>query len=523
STGGNLGYAGGLNAAMRHIGEAGAVLVLNPDMSVERGAIAAMRARMLSTGAAAIVPLLRDEDGTIYPSLRREPTITRAISDALMGSRLPSRPSWLSEMDFDMDSYRHPHPVDWATGASLLVRQDVALALGNWDERYFLYSEETDYFRRIRERGDAVWFEPAATMHHRRGGSGSSPELIALMAVNRVRYARAHRSPAYAMVFHAAVTVAELARSYQRDHRASSAYLIGIRSWDGLPHATQPNEPAEPAGDDFPEGTVIIPAHNEAAVIGRTLASLAPLANAGRIEVIVACNGCSDGTEEIARSFGSVKVVSIAEASKAAALNAGDAAASGWPRLYLDADIEIQPAALRIVFDRLSSGGPLAVRPAFRYDTAGASPLVRAYYRARNRLPSVHTHLWGAGAYALGKDGHERLGSFPNMTGDDFFVDGLFHESEMEVLETPPVRVHTPRRGKDLVAVLRRVYRGNAEQSNSGGSAGRTIAQLLHSVRGPLSAMDGAVYAGFSLAGRRSAAQPPSILWERDDSSRGGD
>jgi glycosyltransferase involved in cell wall biosynthesis len=210
---------------------------------------------------------------------------------------------------------------------------------------------------------------------------------------------------------------------------------------------------------DFPEGAVIMPAHNEASVIGRTLRRLAPLAAGGRVEVIVACNGCTDNTADLARSFEGVRVLDVPEASKVAALNAADAAASRWPRLYLDADIEIDPQALRAVFDELGRGAVLAARPAFRYDTEGASGLVRSFYRARERIPSTNKALWGAGAFAVSQEGHKRFRAFPSISprfsGDDIFIDQQFLPTEKKVLDTPPVMVRTPRRTNALLRVLR--------------------------------------------------------------------
>jgi cellulose synthase/poly-beta-1,6-N-acetylglucosamine synthase-like glycosyltransferase len=62
---------------------------------------------------------------------------------------------------------------------------------------------------------------------------------------------------------------------------------------------------------DFPTGAVIIPAHNEAGVIERTLGRLAPLAGDRQVEVIVACNGCTDDTAELARGFKGVRVLDV--------------------------------------------------------------------------------------------------------------------------------------------------------------------------------------------------------------------
>lgn len=273
-----------------------------------------------------------------------------------------------------------------------------------------------------------------------------------------------------------------------------------------------------------PSGAVIIPAHNEAGVISRTLEALSEVIAWGTVDVVVACNGCKDATEAIASRYGGVQVLHVPEASKTAALNAADQATQRWPRVYLDADIEVSAPALHAVFVALEDGTLLAARPAFRYDTEGASVLVRSYYRARSRIPGNAEALWGAGAYGLSFTGHERLGSFPPLTGDDYYVDRLFSAHEKAVLATVPVVVRTPRTCKALMSVLRRTYRGNAEQDlvSGGASTARTVRQLLASVRGPLSVFDAAVYVVFAGAGRRRALFGPQTLpgWERDDTSR---
>jgi glycosyltransferase involved in cell wall biosynthesis len=274
---------------------------------------------------------------------------------------------------------------------------------------------------------------------------------------------------------------------------------------------------------DFPEGAVIIPAHNEASVIGRTLDGLAPLAAGRRVEVIVACNGCTDNTADLARAYEGVRVLDVPEASKIAALNAADAVASRWPRLYLDADIEIDPRALRAVFDELDRGTVLAARPAFRYDTEGASRVVRCFYRARNRIPSANKALWGAGAFAVSQEGHKRIHRFPSISprfsGDDIFADQQFLPTEKTVLDTPPVMVRTPRRANALLRVLRRNYRAQAELGGSSATS-RTLRELLRTIRNPLTAIDAAVYALFVTLARLRRRHPAGStgVWERDES-----
>nr|WP_256870436.1 WecB/TagA/CpsF family glycosyltransferase [Paenarthrobacter nitroguajacolicus] len=245
-TGGNLGYAGGINAALSVAGEAGSYLILNPDLRVEPGALAAMLKRMNTQGAGMVVPVLLDNDASIYPSLRREPGVLRALGDAALGSHVKARPGWLSEMDFDPESYLHGHRVDWATGAALLISADAAKAVGEWDEQFFLYSEETDYCHRVRDAGFAIWFEPTARMWHARGGSGSSPQLTALMSVNRVRYAAKYLGRGRAMAFRGAVLAAEVARFNKPGHRDAALAVLSQRRWAALPQATRSRKAAMP-------------------------------------------------------------------------------------------------------------------------------------------------------------------------------------------------------------------------------------------------------------------------------------
>ncbi len=239
-SGGNLGYAGGINVGLRSIGRCDAVLILNPDLTLEHNAITRMLEALKDRQIGAVVPMMLDEDGTTYPSLRREPSIARAIGDALLGSKVRRRPGFTSEIVTGSPSYLESHDVDWATGAALMVPSPCCV---KWETGTSSFSST-----RRRPTTSAGFVKPAAesatspsaVVRHRRGGSGTAPALQTLMAVNRVRYVERHHGRAYAVLFRGAVTLSEILRSYAPDHRRTLASVINRRRWEHLPRASRP-------------------------------------------------------------------------------------------------------------------------------------------------------------------------------------------------------------------------------------------------------------------------------------------
>lgn len=522
-SGGNVGYAAGINAAMSRVGEAASVLVLNPDLTLDPGCLMALLARLRSApSVGVVVPKILDPAGAIYRSLRREPNLVRAASDAVFGRRWLSRPEFLSEFVRDDRAYASARPVDWATGAAMLVSRAAWDVIGQWDEHFFLYSEETDYCRRARIAGLSIWYEPAAVVRHRQAGSGSSDALTALVIVNRLRYIEKYL-PQSAFLHRIILVVHEQLRRRDPTHALARHALWSRRRWESLPGARVD----VPSPSLFPPASVIIPAHNESAVIERTLAPLIPLIESGALEVIVSCNGCSDDTAAKAGRHPGVTVLQSPHASKISAINSADAVATRWPRLYLDADIEASPAALVGTVRALTGDGILAARPEFRYDTSGSTPLVRAYFRARRRMRTTSNAMWGAGLYGLSQAGHAILGAFPDVMADDLYIDQLFPPGRKRVVAGPSVVVRTPRTTRSLLQVMTRARRGPAQQAIDTGPP--TARELIRTVTGIRAAVDAACFATLAVTARRRAR--PSVQrgggrrspgWERDESSRVG-
>ena len=206
--------------------------------------------------------------------------------------------------------------------------------------------------------------------------------------------------------------------------------------------------------------SIVIAAHNEAAVIGRCLDALLADAAPGEFDITVVPNGCTDDTAAAAARPG-VRVVDLATAGKAAALNAGDDAAVGFPRIYLDADIVLTTAAVRSLVAALD-GGALAATVGRQLELTGRPLPVKAYFAVHGRLPVFRDGLFGRGVVALSETGRARFDRFPELVADDLFLDSQFSLQEKTHVPSFTARVATPRRTADLVRRLVRVRGGNA-------------------------------------------------------------
>jgi N-acetylglucosaminyl-diphospho-decaprenol L-rhamnosyltransferase len=233
---GNLGYAGAINLARTLIGSCSSLLILNPDLVLESQSIARLYQALDQSGVGIAVPMLLNDDGSLYLSTRREPSVPRALGEALFGARWPGRPGWLSETIRDRRVYQQPRDVAWAGGAALLISAACNDAVGDWDDgRFFLYSEETDFAARARRCGYRIRYVPTAQVRHEAGGSGRSPALGALMAVNRIRYyEKYHHRPATSF-FRGVVALHQLLRSVDPGQRVALKAVMRRSRWHDLP------------------------------------------------------------------------------------------------------------------------------------------------------------------------------------------------------------------------------------------------------------------------------------------------
>lgn len=124
--------------------------------------------------------------------------------------------------------------------------------------------------------------------------------------------------------------------------------------------------------------TVIIPAYNEHKVIGKLLSSLHSGVTNKCFQVIVACNGTTDGSVEFIRArFPMVTCLNIEKASKTNALNVAENLNSGFPHIFVDADVIIGTSDVENIINYISQLQDAAlVVPRGRINTKNSSKFI---------------------------------------------------------------------------------------------------------------------------------------------------
>jgi N-acetylglucosaminyl-diphospho-decaprenol L-rhamnosyltransferase len=188
---GNVGYARAANLGIAAT-RAPIVAVLNPDTVVEPGTAVALVARLEhEPRLAACGPRLLNLDGSDYPSARSMPSIPVAIGHGLLGLWWPRNRFTARYRQLDADPTR-PRLVDWVSGAAIWLRRSALDEVGGWDERYFMYLEDTDLCWRLRNAKWEVAYEPGGVVVHVQGASASRRPYRMLLEHHRSawRFAR---------------------------------------------------------------------------------------------------------------------------------------------------------------------------------------------------------------------------------------------------------------------------------------------------------------------------------------------
>ena len=127
--------------------------------------------------------------------MRRFPTATRLLCEALGAEWWPFRASWTGQRELDIDRYAEEFDLDWTVGAFMLARREALESAGWLDERLFLYSDDPDLARRIKQAGWTVRHLPQMAILHHARKMGWNPRGHAQYAYAYRQYFAKHLSP----------------------------------------------------------------------------------------------------------------------------------------------------------------------------------------------------------------------------------------------------------------------------------------------------------------------------------------
>jgi N-acetylglucosaminyl-diphospho-decaprenol L-rhamnosyltransferase len=226
---GNVGYARAANLGIAST-RAPIVAVVNPDTHVRPGAAGALVSRLEhEPRLGACGPRLLNPDGSTYPSARSMPSIPVAIGHGVLGLWWPT--NWFTARYRQLDADPAlPRLVDWVSGAAIWLSRRALDDVGGWDERYFMYLEDTDLCWRLRANWE-IAYEPAGVVVHVQGVSTSRRPYRMLLEHHRSawRFARVRLTgpravllPFAAVYFAARAVLAVTDRVWRSSREANS-------------------------------------------------------------------------------------------------------------------------------------------------------------------------------------------------------------------------------------------------------------------------------------------------------------
>lgn len=218
--------------------------------------------------------------------------------------------------------------------------------------------------------------------------------------------------------------------------------------------------------------SVIIPAHDEAADIGRSLQGLLEQLSSldGPVEVLVVANGCTDDTAARARGLQDayaardvvLTVIERSESSKTAALNEAEGEASGDVIIYSDADISMAPGTIAALVGALDDPGVDLVS-AHQRPVLPQNRLVRGWVRCYHASPYQRGDDVVHGLFAVTRAGRRRFGPFPETMADDRFLSLNFPRGRRRRVREAVVDIRYTESVGDLVAQQARWVANNAD------------------------------------------------------------
>jgi hypothetical protein len=186
----NIGFARAVNKAMG-LGKAGYVLVLNPDTRVDKEFFARMIKYMEANSDVGILgPRIYDSRGRIQGSARKFPTFRNAVfgRTTLFSRLFPNNPGTLTSIPAYSCRDGRAMDVDWVSGACMVVRKKAVNQVGGLDEKFFMYWEDADWCRRMRQNQWRVVYCPDCSIVHYTGVSSRKNLIKSILEFHKSAY-----------------------------------------------------------------------------------------------------------------------------------------------------------------------------------------------------------------------------------------------------------------------------------------------------------------------------------------------
>jgi hypothetical protein len=175
----NLGFSKAINQALRRTTNDYAIM-LNPDTVIVNGFVSEMIAYLEEYQDIGIIgPRILDSDGSIQGSARRFPTFWTSMfgRKSPLTKMFPNNPFTRKEFVCFNNNAKEVIDADWVSGACMIIRRKAFEAVGGFDERFFLYWEDTDICKRIKDAGWRIVYFSKAKVIHLIGRSSSTKPI----------------------------------------------------------------------------------------------------------------------------------------------------------------------------------------------------------------------------------------------------------------------------------------------------------------------------------------------------------
>jgi GT2 family glycosyltransferase len=186
----NLGFGKAVNRAL-YQGNSDFIILLNPDTLISEGFFETCLEFMQKNPDVGIMgPQILDHDGRLQNSARAFPTPLTAFfgRSSFLSRKFPKNPITSRNLLSLKSDGKTPMPVDWVSGACMMIRRKAFEDVGGFDERFFMYWEDADWCRRMTDAGWKVMYYPKASVYHYVGGSSEKSVFRSVIEFDKSVY-----------------------------------------------------------------------------------------------------------------------------------------------------------------------------------------------------------------------------------------------------------------------------------------------------------------------------------------------